>query len=201
VQFKFDTDNEILLRGSSIFTGYLDRPDATAQAFTEDGWFRTGDIGQLDDDGYMRITDRKKNLIKTAGGKYVVPAKLEALLKEEPMVSQVYVHGDRRPYVIALITLDDREAPRVAEELGVKPSELPSHPEINRRVQRAVDRANEHLARYEQIKSFSVLPEDFSVASGMATPTLKIKRKVVAERYADRIEALYTNTTKAHKSA
>lgn len=191
VQVKLEDDGEVLLKGPSIFSGYLNRPEATAEAFDDDGWFRTGDIGELDKDGFLTLTDRKKNLIKTAGGKYVAPARVEALVKEEPLVSQVYVHGDERPYVVALVTLDDREAPRVAEELGCTEAELPAHPEVVRRVETAVAGANRRLARFEQIKRHAVLPEDFCIEHRTLTPTLKIKRREVATRYADQIAALY----------
>lgn len=191
VQVRIADDGEILLKGRSVFKGYLDLPDATAEAFDDDGYFATGDIGVLDADGFLRITDRKKNLIKTAGGKYVVPARLQALVQEEPAVSQVYVHGDRRPYVVALITLDEREVPRLSEELGVSEAEVASHPSVTARVERAVERANGRLARFEQIKKFAVLPEDFSIETGTVTPTLKIKRKAVEERYGVQLDALY----------
>ena len=189
VECRIASDGEIWLRGPAVFAGYLNQPGAAR--FDEEGWFPTGDIGDLDADGYLRITDRKKNLIKTAGGKYVAPARLEALIKEEPLVSQVYVHGDRRPYVVALVTLDERETGRVAEELGLSEAELPESPEVLRRISVAVERANARLARFEQLKAHAVLPRDFSLEEGTVTPTLKIKRRVVAERYADEIEALY----------
>jgi long-chain acyl-CoA synthetase len=199
VDFKLAEDGEILLRGPSIFAGYLGRPDATAEAFDDDGYFRTGDIGVLDRDGYLSITDRKKNLIKTAGGKYVVPARLEALLKEEPAISQVYVHGDRRPFVVALITLDDRERPRLGTELSCDPGTVHAHPEISTRINAAVARANQRLAPFEQIKRFSLLSTDFSIESGTVTPTLKLKRKAIATVFADDIDRLYEEAARAHK--
>jgi long-chain acyl-CoA synthetase len=191
VQCRLADDGEVLLKGPSIFAGYLNRPDTDREAFDDDGWFRTGDIGALDKDGFLTLTDRKKNLIKTAGGKYVAPARLEALIKEEPIVSQVYVHGDERPYVVALVTLDEREAPRVAEELGCTEADLPTHPEVVRRIDRAVAGANRRLARFEQIKRHAVLPEDFSIEHATLTPTLKIKRREVASRYSSHIDRLY----------
>ena len=199
VEYKLASDGEILLRGETIFTGYRGLPEANAEAFDDEGYFRTGDIGEVDSDGFLRITDRKKNLIKTAGGKYVVPARLEALLKEEPSISQVYVHGDRRPFVVALITVDDRELPRLAAELSCTESEVSSHPEIHRRVAEQVARANQRLAPFEQIKRFEILPEDFSIAAGTVTPTLKIKRKAVVGQYADLIDSMYEAASRAHR--
>jgi len=198
VECKLAEDGEILLRGETIFAGYRGLPGATAEAFDADGFFRSGDIGVFDDEGYLKITDRKKNLIKTSGGKYVVPARLESLLKEEPSVGQVYIHGDRRPFVVALVTVDERELAGLADELGVSAPDVPAHPEIRRRVGAAIERANTRLARFEQIKHFEVLPEDFTVESGLVTPTLKIKRRVVAERYADRIDAMYKAASEAY---
>jgi long-chain acyl-CoA synthetase len=190
VEYKLAPDGEILLRGDSVFSGYLNAED-DADVFDDEGYLRTGDIGEVDAAGYLRITDRKKNLIKTSGGKYVAPARIEALLKREPIVGQVYVHGDREKYVVALITLDEREVPRVAEELGVDPASLATHPEILRRIDVSMAATNARLARFEQVKRHAVLPSDFSIEEGTLTPTLKIKRRVVAERYADRIAELY----------
>jgi long-chain acyl-CoA synthetase len=191
IECRIANDGEILLRGAMIFSGYLNLPETHAETFDEDGFLRTGDIGTIDGDGYLRITDRKKNLIKTANGKYVVPARVEALVKEEPLVSQVYVHGDRRKYVVALITLDERETARVAEELGAAEADLPTHPEVLRRIDVAVQRANDRLARFEQLKRHAVLPRDFSIEDETLTPTLKLRRKVVSERYAETLARLY----------
>jgi len=155
-------------------------------------------VGELVPPGYLRITDRKKNLLKTAGGKFVAPSRLEALVKEtEPLVSQVYLHGDERPYVVALVTLDARETARVASELGVPEASLPANPEVLRRVAAAIERANARLARFEQIKKHALLPRDFSIEEGTLTPTLKIKRKAVAARYREEIESLYAERSPA----
>ncbi len=191
VEYKLAEDGEILLRGPTVFKGYLNLPEVNEAAFDSEGYLRTGDIGVVDAEGWLRITDRKKNLLKTAGGKYVAPARLEAFIKEEPLVGQVYVHGDREKYVVALITLDERETPRVAEELGVTETELPKHPHVVAKIERAVERANERLARFEQIKSHALLSEDFSIEAGTLTPTLKIRRNVVAENFAETIASLY----------
>jgi long-chain acyl-CoA synthetase len=175
---KLDVDGEILVRSETIFTGYYKDPDATAAAFTDDGWFRTGDVGELDEDGWLKITDRKKDLIITAGGKNIAPQNLENALKASRFISQAVVIGDRRPYVTALITLDPAEidsAGRGAQEV----------------VQEVVDDVNRDRVRVEQIKRFAILPRDFSQEEGELTPTLKLRRKIVHEHFADEIENLY----------
>jgi long-chain acyl-CoA synthetase len=172
-------DGEILLRSDTIFAGYYKDPDATAAALTEDGWLRTGDVGELDGDGFLKITDRKKDLIITAGGKNVAPQNLENALKASRFVSQAVAIGDRRPYVTALVTLDEQE---VAAS-GRDPQEL---------VQELVDEVNASRARVEQIKRFAVLRRDFSIEQGELTPTLKLRRRVVQEHFASEIEALYS---------
>jgi len=178
-EVKLDEDGEILTRSASVFAGYYKDPEATAAAFTEDGWFRTGDVGELDADGFLRITDRKKDLIITAGGKNIAPQNLENALKASRFVSQAVVIGDRRPYVTALITLDRAEA----DASGRDPQEL---------AQEVVDEVNRDRARVEQIKRFAVLPRDFTQEDGELTPTLKLRRRVVQEHFADEIEQLYT---------
>jgi long-chain acyl-CoA synthetase len=177
-EIKLDVDGEILVRSETIFSGYYKDPDATAAAFTDDGWFRTGDVGELDADGWLKITDRKKDLIITAGGKNIAPQNLENALKASRFISQALVIGDRRPYVTALITLDPLEvdgAGRGAQEL----------------VQEVVDDVNRDRVRVEQIKRFAILPRDFSLEEGELTPTLKLRRKIVHEHFADEIENLY----------
>ena len=175
---RLDADGEILVRSETIFTGYYKDPDATAAAFTDDGWFRTGDVGELDEDGWLKITDRKKDLIITAGGKNIAPQNLENALKASRFVSQAVVVGDRRPYVTALITLDPVEV----EGTGRDARKL---------VQEAVDDVNRDRVRVEQIKRFAILPRDFSQEEGELTPTLKLRRKIVHEHFADEIENLY----------
>jgi long-chain acyl-CoA synthetase len=179
VEIRIADDGEILLNSPTIFAGYLKDPEGTSAVLREDGWLRTGDVGDLDDDGFLRITDRKKDIIVTAGGKNVAPQNLENALKSATVVSQALVIGDRRPYLTALITIDEAAtAGRGPEELEVE-------------VGRIVDDVNRDLSRFEQIKRFAVLPRDFSMDAGEMTPTLKLKRKVVCERYADEIEQLY----------
>jgi long-chain acyl-CoA synthetase len=171
-------DGEILTRGDTIFAGYYKDPEATAATFTEDGWFRTGDVGEIDADGFVKITDRKKDLIITAGGKNIAPQNLENALKASRFVSQAIVVGDRRPYVVALITLDQDE---VAAS-GRDPQEL---------VQELVDDVNRDRVRVEQIKRFVIVPREFSQEAGEVTPTLKLRRRVIHENFAAEIDELY----------
>jgi long-chain acyl-CoA synthetase len=194
VELRIAEDGEILARGPNIAVGYYGRPEETAEVFGSDGWFRTGDIGELDADGFLRITDRKKDLIKTAGGSYVAPQHLENLLKADPFVSQAMVYGDRRPYPVALITLNADELGKFSRNagLGDRPAtELVKNPAIVERVRQIVDRVNGDLASYAQVKRFAVLAEDFTQEGGELTPTLKVKRKEVRGKYAELIEALY----------
>jgi long-chain acyl-CoA synthetase len=177
-EVRLADDGEILIRSDSVFAGYYKEPDATAAALTANGWLRTGDVGQLDAEGFLRITDRKKDLIITAGGKNIAPQNLENALKTSRFVSQALVVGDRRPFVTALVTLDDAE---VASS-GRDPQEL---------VQELVDDVNRDRTRVEQIKRFVILPRDFSQEEGEVTPTLKLRRRVIHEHFADEIEQLY----------
>jgi long-chain acyl-CoA synthetase len=172
--------------------GYHRRPQETAEAWDREGWFHTGDIGALED-GYLRITDRKKELIKTAGGKYVAPQKIENLLKARPRISQAVVIGDRLKYCVALLTLDDQAAKIWAEANGVDPADrnaLVRNDKLRAAVQAEVDEVNRQLAKFETIKKFAVLPADFAIETGELTPSLKVKRKVVAANHADAIAAL-----------
>ena len=177
-EIRVADDGEILVRSDAVFAGYYKEPEATAEALTGDGWLRTGDVGEVDADGFLRITDRKKDLIITAGGKNIAPQNLENALKSSRFVSQAIVVGDRRPYVTALVTLDDAE---VASS-GRDPQEL---------VQALVDDVNRDRTRVEQIKRFVILPRDFSPEEGEVTPTLKLRRNVIHEHFADEIEKLY----------
>jgi long-chain acyl-CoA synthetase len=177
-EIRLDEDGEILVRSDTVFSGYYKDPEATAAAFTDDGWFRTGDVGELDADGFLKITDRKKDLIISAGGKNIPPQNLENALRSSRVVSQALVVGDRRPYVVALITVDHAEI----EASGRDPREL---------VQEIVDDVNRDRVRVEQIKRFAILPRDFTQEDGEVTPTLKLRRKIVHEHFADTIEELY----------
>jgi long-chain acyl-CoA synthetase len=177
-EIRIEDDGEILVRSDTVFQGYFKDPEATAEVFTEDGFFRTGDVGEIDADGFVKITDRKKDIIITAGGKNIAPQNLENALKASRFVSQALVIGDRRPYVTALITLD------WAEVNG-------SGREAQALVQELVDAVNRDRVRVEQIKRFSILPRDFTQEAGELTPTLKLRRRVVQEHFGDEIEKLY----------
>ncbi len=180
-EIKLAEDGEILLRSDTIFAGYYKDPDATREALTDDGWLRTGDVGELDADGYLKITDRKKDIIITAGGKNIAPQNLENALKASRYVSQALVIGDRRPYVTALITLDAQEV-------------ASSGREAHDLVQELVDTVNRDHARVEQIKRFTILPRDFTIEDGELTPTLKLRRRVVQEHFAEEIRSLYPDS-------
>ncbi|HEY7954280.1 MAG TPA: long-chain fatty acid--CoA ligase, partial [Polyangia bacterium] len=183
-----------LIRSRGVMRGYHHLPEATAEALTQDGWLRTGDIGHLED-GFLRITDRKKDLIKTSGGKYVAPQALEGKLKALcPYVSQVLVHGNNRNYCVALLTLDEEAARGWAHAQGLNGipiSELSRRDELRRMLQGYVDQLNAGLARYETIKKFAVLPGDFSQESGELTASLKMKRKLVEKKYQPLLDELY----------
>jgi len=193
-QVKIAADGEILLKGPGVFTEYYKDPAATHDAFTADGWFRTGDIGELDTDGYLRITDRKKNIIVTAGGKNIAPANVENLLMAQPLISQVLAHGDRRKYLVALITLDPDALLTWANNHhkgALRYEELTQDREVVALVQEMVNKANGSLARHEQIKYFRILPEEVSVENGLLTPTLKLKRRVMETRYEEWLDEMY----------
>ena len=183
IELRIDTDGEILIRGETVFGGYYRNPEATAEAMT-DGWLRSGDIGTLDDDGYLTITDRKKDIIVTAGGKNVAPQVIENALTTSPYVSNALVVGDNRPYIVALVTVDADE---------VKGLGAPGSPEVRAAVEQAVAEVNAELGRVEQIKRFTILERDFSAEEGEITPTLKLKRRVCIAHFGDEIERLYQN--------
>src|SRR5690606_5848562 len=179
-----------------VFAGYWNNPQATAEAIDEDGWLHTGDQGNLDDDGYLSITGRKKELIVTAGGKNVAPAVLEDRIRAHPLVSQVMVVGDQQPFIAALITLDEEALPAWKEQHH-KPAEatvpeLKEDPDLLAEIQAAVDDANRVVSKAESIRAFRILNEDFTESNGMLTPSLKVKRAVVAKEYADEITAIYS---------
>ena len=193
VKFKIADDGEILVASKKVMKEYLDDPEATAAAIT-DGFYHTGDIGELSPEGYLRITDRKKDLIKTAGGKYVAPQKLEGLLKSSRFISQVHIHGDQKKYVVALLTLNMDDVRGWASENGIdasKREDLVVQPKVRDLIKGVVAEANSHLASFETIKNFSILPREFTVESGELTPSLKVKRKVIDERLKDLIDSLY----------
>jgi long-chain acyl-CoA synthetase len=195
IELRIAADGEILARGPNIATrGYFKQPEATREVFEPDGWFHTGDIGHLDADGFLFITDRKKDLIITAGGMNLAPQNVENLLKADPFVSQAMVYGDRRPYPVALITVNPEELQKFARDQGILASDpvvLVKHPKVLERVARIVEEKNTHLQSYAKIKKFTVLAADFSQEGGELTPTLKIKRKVVTEKYRQALDELY----------
>lgn len=194
--YRIADDGEILVKGDCVFLGYLGRPDLTEEAFV-DGWFKTGDIGELDEDGFMRITGRKKEIIVTAGGKNVVPAQLEDQIRSSAIVSQCVVVGDQRKFIGALVTIDEEALPgwlnRHNLPAGTTPAQLVDNAELLAEIQVVVDRANESVSHAEAIKKFRVVASDFTEESGHLTPSLKIKRATVLKDFSDEVEALYAN--------
>jgi long-chain acyl-CoA synthetase len=176
VELRIADDGEVLIKSETNFAGYFKDDEATQEVLPGDGWLRSGDVGHIDEDGFLTITDRKKDILVTAGGKNVAPQNLENALKTHPIVSQALVVGDRRPYVAALITLAEGAAPEEAA------------PEV----ERALEDVNRELSRFEQIKRYAILPRDFSAEEGEVTPTLKLKRRVCQEHFAAEIEGLYS---------
>ena len=195
VELKIAADGEILARGANIATrGYFKQPEATREVFEPDGWFHTGDIGHLDADGFLFITDRKKDLIITAGGMNIAPQNIENLLKTDPFVSQAMVYGDRRAYPVALVTVNPEELQKFARDQGIlasDPGVLVKHPRVVERVGRIVEEKNTQLQSYAKIKKFAILASDFTQEGGELTPTLKVKRKVVTDKYRQTLEELY----------
>ena len=191
-EVRIADDGEILLRGANVFAGYWGQPEATAET-VKDGWLHTGDLGSLDADGYLTITGRKKELIITSSGKNVSPANLEAALRDSRWLSQAVVYGDRRPYLVALVTLDPDEATALAGELGVPAdvSAMASDERVQRAIAGEIAAVNAHFARIEQVKRFEILPHDLTQEGGDLTPTQKLRRSAVYERYAERFAALY----------
>jgi long-chain acyl-CoA synthetase len=195
VELRIADDGEILGRGPNIAKGYYKLPEDTAAVFGEDGWFATGDIGDIDADGFLRITDRKKDLIVTAGGKNVAPQNIENLLKTDRYISQAMVHGDRQRYLTAIVTLDPDEITAYAQAQGIEDTRmdtLAANPVIVKLLDERMAAINQRLPSFESIKKFVIAPEDFTQEGGELTPTLKIKRKVVTEKYAIELAQLYT---------
>jgi long-chain acyl-CoA synthetase len=226
VEQKIAPDGEILSRGPGIMLGYFKREEDTREAIDPEGWFHTGDIGEFDSDGYLKITDRKKDIIVTAGGKNIAPQNIENLMKTLPMISQIVVYGDKRKYLTALITLEPDATAKFAETHNLlDPQEirelkesaqilssttappevraqalevrnrligkLKDHPEVIRWVQSAIEEKNKTLASYETLKRFRILAHDFTIDSGELTPTLKVKRKLINQRYKDLFDSMY----------
>ncbi len=193
VEVRIADDGEILTRGPQVFKGYWRNDEATKELLDPDGWLHTGDLGELDEDGYLKITGRKKDIIITAGGKNLAPANLENDLKQSPWISQAVMYGDRRPFPVALITLDPEEIAPWAKDQGLSedPSALAEDPKVNELIQGVLDQVNSKYAQVEQIKKFKILDHDLSQETGELTPTLKVKRNIVYDRYADLFDALY----------
>jgi long-chain acyl-CoA synthetase len=190
IELRVAEDGELLVRSSTVFAGYFKDEEATKAVLDGDGWLHTGDIGSLDDDGFLTITDRKKDILVTAGGKNVAPQNIENDLKGSKYVSQAVVLGDRKPYVAALITLDEAEIAKWAGR-DAPLEQLAADDGVRELIQGVVDEVNRDRSRFEQIKRFRILPRDFSAEHDEITPTLKLKRRVVHEHFADEIEALY----------
>ena len=193
-ELQIADDGEILVRGAIVFKGYLNQPELTAETLTEDGWIHTGDLGRLDQDGFLWITGRKKEIIITAGGKNVTPANIENLLKDHPLIDQALVHGDRRKYLTALLGLDPETLEAWATEKGIGYTSYEAildNPALLDDVQAMVDEVNRHFARYETIKRFALLPRLLDVEKGELTPTLKIRRRIIEERFKDLLDSLY----------
>jgi long-chain acyl-CoA synthetase len=193
-EVRLADDGEVLARGGNIFRGYLNDPERTAEALDDDGWLHTGDIGVFDDEGYLKIVDRKKELIITAGGKNISPANLEAALKSFPLIGQVAVIGDNRPFVSALVVLDPDVAPAWAAKHGVEATslaELAENPVVLEEIERNVTEANKRFSNVERIKKHTVLGTEWLADSEELTPTMKLKRRGVNAKYADEIEAMY----------
>jgi long-chain acyl-CoA synthetase len=195
VTVRIEDDGEILVKGDIVFRGYWNNQQATAEVLDDEGWFSSGDLGDLDDDGFLRITGRKKELIVTAGGKNVAPAVLEDRLRAHPLISQSVVVGDRRPFIAALVTIDEEAWPKWLERngrpAGTSVAHLREDPALVAEVQSAVDKANRAVSKAESIRAFLILPRDFSESTGELTPSLKVKRGVVHTAYAEEINAMY----------
>ena len=192
VELDIADDGEILIRGANVFRGYHRDPEATGETLAG-GWLRSGDLGALDGDGYLSITGRKKELIITSSGKNISASNIETALRERPWISQAVVYGDNRPYLVALLTLDPDELPALAQRLGVSPdaAAMAGDDRVREALQAEVDEVNRHFARIEQVKRFAVLDRDLTLAAGELTPTLKVKRPVVYERYREHFDRLY----------
>jgi long-chain acyl-CoA synthetase len=195
VKVKIAKDGEILVKGPNVFLGYYKQKADTDETLI-DGWLHSGDLGKLDDEGFLHITGRKKDLIITAGGKNIAPKNIEGALKDHPIVGEAVVIGDRRKFLSALISLDAEKAEQFAEEHGLDKNKLHESPQLKGIIQEQVDKVNKELARVEQIKKFSVLKQPLSIEGGELTPTLKVKRNIVNKKYADSIEAMYAEGDK-----
>jgi long-chain acyl-CoA synthetase len=191
VELKLAEDGEILARGESIFNGYHKNPRATEETFTTDGWLKTGDIGRWTDDGFLQIIDRKKEILVTAQGKNIPPANIEIRFRDDPYIAHVVAYGDGKPFITAGVWLHEEVIEPYLEEHGVKGKEARAEA-LQKLVTERVERANQGLARFESIKKFVIIDEPLTVENGLLTPTLKVKRKKVYERFDDAFQSLYS---------
>jgi long-chain acyl-CoA synthetase len=202
VEYRFASDGELLVRGPFVFTGYWHKPDATKDAIEADGWFHTGDIGRVDDEGFLYITDRKKELIKTSGGKMVAPQPIEAMLNASPLIANAVIVGDRHKFLSAIIAPNFTELEALAQKQGIAFSsraDLIKNPTVQAEYKTVVRTINQSLADFETIKRFQLVPDEWSMATGELTPTLKLRRRVVVTRYAQLIAALYHDEATARR--
>jgi long-chain acyl-CoA synthetase len=201
VELRIAADGEILARGPNLMTGYYNKPDATADVI-KDGWFHTGDIGGIDADGYLSITDRKKDLLVTSGGKKIAPQPIENILKQSPLIAEAVLLGDRRKYAAVLIVPEFAALERRLRDLGRPPSspasgaaaeraQLVERPDVRALYQEIIDGINRELSQFERIKRIAILPREFSIENGELTPSLKVRRKIVEQKWAQTIEGLY----------
>ena len=197
-EIRIDDDGEILTRGTSLFRGYRNRPEANEEAFTEDGWFRTGDLGSLDEEGFLRITGRKKEIIVTAGGKNVAPGQLEDAIRSDALISQVMVVGDAKPFVAAIVTLDADTLPAWLAARGLDRdldvAAAAREPKVREHVQSVVDRANGTVSKAEGIREFRILDRDFSAEEGHMTPSLKMRRAAILKDFSAVVEDIYSGS-------
>jgi long-chain acyl-CoA synthetase len=196
VQIRIADDGEILAKGPCVMQGYYKSPESTRAVLSEDGWFKTGDIGYLDKDNYLFITDRKKDLLKTAAGKFIAPQPIENILKTSPYILNAMIVGDQRKFVVGLIVINASTLAPTLEPEGLhfsSSAEMAAHPRTYSLIEAEVHRLTTHLAQYETIKRFALLPEDFTFASGALTFTMKLKRRVVEQQYHDLIDKLYSD--------
>jgi long-chain acyl-CoA synthetase len=203
VEVRIADDGEIEMRGPGVMFGYFNKPDATDDAFTEDGWFRTGDIGELDEDGFLRITDRKKELFKTSGGKYIAPSRIEQMIRSSKFVSQAVLVGDRRKFPSALIVPNFEMLESYAEHKGLRitaPAEFCIHPRIIDLIERQIAEHTASLSQYEKVKKFVLIENEMTVEGGELTPTLKVRRRIVDEKYKSVIDRMYDDAeTEKHE--
>jgi long-chain acyl-CoA synthetase len=199
VEIRTAEDGEIEVRGPNVMLGYYNKPEATREVFTDDGWLKTGDIGTIDKDGFLKITDRKKELFKTSGGKYIAPSPIEQMIKASRFVSQVVLVGNGQKFPAALIVPNFEQLKNYAKikHLDItKHAEFCSHPRIINLIERQIAELTENLSRYEKVKKIRLLENELTIEGGELTPTLKVKRRVVDEKYREIIEKIYTNAEK-----